>query len=101
MNDINNFVIKIDGSKVITRKDFFDIINLSLMKLIDEFLTTKLVCDNLDSLFDLLSVSEQNVNFVIHNEDILISNLGNYYFAIKRMLSDLSDYNPNICFRIM
>lgn len=56
--------------------------------------------ENLDALWDILSVHSEPLEIILYNKDKLIENLGEYGKSIIELLNDISQENNNIKIKI-
>ena len=52
--------------------------------------------ENLDALWDILSVHSEPIEIILYNKEKLIENLGQYGQSIIELLKDISQENINI-----
>ena len=56
--------------------------------------------ENLDALWDILSVHSESLEITLYNMEKLKDNLGEYGESIIDLLNDLTDENSNITIKI-
>lgn len=56
--------------------------------------------ENLDALWDILSVASESISIELRNEEKLIDNLGYYGRSLLQVFKDLTHENTNIEFTI-
>ena len=82
-------IVYIDGEKISSKKDFFRAWREGLG-------TDALIGDNLDALFDVLSVRTEPLGVVIVNTEALRAVRGIRWDGLVRLLEDVTDERPEI-----
>ncbi len=89
MDRMDDNRIIIDGSRIGSREDFFEVLRLQIG-------AERLIGTNLDALHDALTSLTVHTVIEIHNEPDLEAVLGDYWKKVLWMLNDCLDENSNL-----
>lgn len=81
--------IVLDGNKITNKKDLFETLKKQVKS--EEFYG-----NNLDALWDVLTVHKEPLTIKIINEELLNKHLEDYYNKLLELFNDLKDSNNTV-----